>query len=46
LRENGNIQEKANTLWMGLPECYDEIRISEYRLKTFEYVYMICKNIA
>ena len=35
-----------DTLWMELPECYDEIRISEYRQKIYEYVYMRYKEIA
>ena len=35
-----------DTLWMELPECYDEIRISEYRQKIYEYVYMRYKNVA
>ena len=26
------------TLWNGLPECYDEQSISEYRRKIFQYV--------
>ena len=35
-----------DTLWMELPECYDEIRISEYRQKIYEYVYMRYKEVA
>jgi hypothetical protein len=36
----------ADTLWLELPECYDEIRISEYRQKIYEYVYMRYKEVA
>ena len=35
-----------DTLWMELPESYDEIRISEYRQKIYEYVYMRYKEVA
>lgn len=28
-----------NTLWAEMPECYDEISISEYRQRIYEYVY-------
>ncbi len=35
-----------DTLWRELPECYDEIRISEYRQKIYEYVYMRYKVVA
>lgn len=28
-----------DTLWAKLPECYDEISISEYRQRIYEYVY-------
>lgn len=28
-----------DTLWAELPECYDEISISEYRQHIYEYVY-------
>ena len=28
-----------DTLWAELPECYAEIRISEYRQRIYEYVY-------
>ena len=28
-----------DTLWEELPECYDEISISEYRQRIYEYVY-------
>lgn len=34
-----------DTLWMELPESYDEIRISEYRQKIYEYVYMRYKEV-
>ena len=36
----------GDTLWMELPECYDEIRISEYRQRIYEYVYMRYKELA
>ena len=29
-----------DTLWEELPECYDEISISEYRQRIYEYVYI------
>jgi type I restriction enzyme R subunit len=35
-----------DTLWDELPVCYDEIRISEYRQKIYEYVYMRYKEVA
>lgn len=35
-----------DTLWMELPECYDEIKISEYRQRIYEYVYMRYKEVA
>jgi type I restriction enzyme R subunit len=35
-----------DTLWMELPESYDEIRISEYRQKIYEYVYMRYREVA
>lgn len=35
-----------DTLWAELPECYDEISISLYRQKIYEYVYMRYKDIA
>ena len=35
-----------DTLWMELPESYEEIRISEYRQKIYEYVYMRYKEVA
>ena len=28
-----------NTLWTELPECYDEVVISNYRQQIYEYVY-------
>ena len=28
-----------DTLWEGLPECYDEVSISSYRQQIYEYVY-------
>ena len=34
------------TLWMELPESYDEIRISEYRQRIYEYVYTRYKEVA
>lgn len=34
------------TLWTGLPECYDEISISQYRQKLYEYVYTRYKDVA
>ncbi|MCC8146908.1 MAG: hypothetical protein LIO93_10850 [Bacteroidales bacterium] len=33
-------------LWEELPECYDEFRISEYRRRIYEYVYMQYKEVA
>lgn len=35
-----------DTLWQGLPECYDELSISAYRQKIYEYVYTRYKKIA
>ena len=35
-----------DTLWTELPECYDEISISAYRQKIYEYVYMRYKEVA
>ena len=35
-----------DTLWAELPECYDEISISTYRQKIYEYVYIRYKEIA
>lgn len=35
-----------DTLCLELPECYDELRISEYRQKIYEYVYTRYKGVA
>ena len=35
-----------DVLWEGLPEGYDEIRISEYRRRIYEYVYTRYKEVA
>ena len=35
-----------DTLWAELPERYDEICISEYRQRIYEYVYMRYKEVA
>jgi len=35
-----------DTLWTELPECYDEIKISEYRQKIYEYVFTRYKEVA
>lgn len=35
-----------DTLWNGLPECYDELSISGYRQKIYEYIYTRYKNVA
>ena len=35
-----------DVLWEGLPESYDEIKISEYRRHIYEYVYMRYKESA
>lgn len=35
-----------DTLWAELPECYDELSISEYRQRIYEYVYMHYKGVA
>ena len=35
-----------DTLWAELPESYDEISISSYRQKIYEYVYTRYKDIA
>lgn len=35
-----------DTLWAELPECYDEISISGYRQKIYEYVYMRYRDVA
>ena len=35
-----------DTLWADLPECYDEISISSYRQKIYEYVFTRYKEVA
>ena len=35
-----------DTLWEKLPECYDELSISEYRQKIYEYFYTRYKTVA
>ncbi len=35
-----------DTLWNELPECYDEISISEYRQRIYEYVYTRYPEVA
>jgi type I restriction enzyme R subunit len=35
-----------DTLWAELPECYDEVSISGYRQKIYEYVYIRYKDVA
>ena len=35
-----------DTLWAELPGCYDEVRISGYRQKIYEYVYTRYKEVA
>lgn len=35
-----------DTLWNELPECYDELSISEYRQRIYEYVYTRYKEAA
>ena len=35
-----------DTLWAELPECYDEISISVYRQRIYEYVYTRYKEVA
>ncbi len=35
-----------DTLWAELPECYDEISISSYRQKIYEYVYTRYPDVA
>ena len=35
-----------DTLWSELPECYDEISISGYRQRIYEYVYTRYKEVA
>ena len=36
----------GKVLWEGLPESYDEIRISEYRHRIYEYIYTRYKEAA
>ena len=35
-----------DTLWSELPECYDELSISGYRQRIYEYVYTRYKDAA
>lgn len=35
-----------DTLWAELPECYDEVSISGYRQKIYEYVYTCYPDVA
>lgn len=35
-----------DTLWAELPECYDEVSISVYRQRIYEYVYTRYKEAA
>lgn len=35
-----------DTLWNGLPECYDGLSISSCRQRIYEYVYTRYKNVA
>lgn len=35
-----------DTLWVELPECYDELSISKYRQRIYEHVYTRYKNVA
>lgn len=35
-----------DTLWAGLPECYDDISVSRYRQQIYEYVYTRYKEVA
>ena len=35
-----------DTLWAELPECYDEVSISVYRQKIYEYVYVRYPEVA
>lgn len=35
-----------DTLWAELPECYDEVSVSNYRQKIYEYVYTRYGNVA
>ena len=35
-----------DTLWSELPACYDELSISGYRQRIYEYVYTRYKDVA
>ena len=35
-----------DTLWNELPACYDELSISAYRQRIYEYVYTRYKDVA
>ncbi len=35
-----------DTLWTELPSCYDEVSISAYRQKIYEYVYTRYRDVA
>ena len=35
-----------DTLWAEMPECYDDISISKYRQKVYEYVFTRYRDIA
>ena len=35
-----------DTLWGELPECYDEVSISEYRRRIYEYVYSRYRDVS
>lgn len=35
-----------DTLWAELPDCYDELSISEYRRRIYEYIYTRYKEAA
>ena len=35
-----------DTLWAEMPECYDDISISKYRQKVYEYVFTRYKDVA
>lgn len=35
-----------DTLWAELPECYDEVSISMYRQKIYEYLYTRYREVA
>ena len=39
-------EEDGNTPWAELPESYDEISISGYRQRIYEYVYTRYKEAA